>query len=152
MMRRKIAIRIKIRMGRRERRPRRPRRLSFTRSRSTLSTGADAVPEPGCGEAGEFLPFQPEKIVERSAQLPEAVVVSVEFRPLGLRAQKATLSGGEGGTNAVENRRSGPGSQSTPWEELTPRARSAIEARNRDTMAEITMRVESIRSDHRLRE
>ena len=39
-----------------------------------------------------------------------------------------------------------------PWEELTPRARSAIEALNRDTMADITMRGEPMRSEHPLRE
>ena len=77
------------------------------------ATGADAVPEPGCGEAGEFLPFQPEKIVERSAQLPEAVVVSVEFSAARVQGAKSDLSGGEGGTNGVENRRSGPGSHTT---------------------------------------
>ena len=165
------------------------------------ATGADAVPEPGCGEAGEFLPFQPERIVERSAQLPEAVVISVEFSAARVQGAKSDLSGGEGGTNGVENRRSGPGSHTTapagqmgsagsgswasgcadqstggapaltrpaadlsrgercgalhpdpPWEELTPRARSAIEALNRDTMADITMRGEPMRSEHPLRE
>jgi len=40
----------------------------------------------------------------------------------------------------------------TPWEELTPRARSAIDARNRDTMAEIRERLEAIRSGEQLRE
>jgi len=40
----------------------------------------------------------------------------------------------------------------TPWEELTPRARSAIEALNRDTMAEIRVRVEAMRSEQPLRE
>ena len=118
------------------------------------ATGADAVPEPGCGEAGEFLPFQPEKIVERSAQLPEAVVVSVEFSAARVQGAKSDLSGGEGGTNGAQNpgERCGAVHPDPPWEELTPRARSAIEARNRDTMAEITMRGEPMRSDHRLRE
>jgi hypothetical protein len=39
-----------------------------------------------------------------------------------------------------------------PSEELTPRARSALEARNRATMADITMRGEPIGSEHPLRE
>ena len=117
-----------------------------------LSTGADAAPEPGCGEAGEFLPFQPEKIVEQPAQLPEAVVASAEFSAARVQGAKSDLSGGEEGTDAVENGRSGSGSASAPWEELTPRARSAIEARNRDRMVEIKMRVESTRPDHPLRE
>ena len=146
------------------------------------ATGADAVPEPGCGEAGEFLPFQPEKIVEQSAQLPEAVVVSVEFSAARVQGAKSAPSGGEGGTNGVEKpsirtglpehsarrqdgARPAPGAGRAgvrtdarrwpcpvrrplprgarldpPWEELTPRARSAIEALNRDTMAEIRMR------------
>ena len=53
------------------------------------STGADGVPEPGCGEAGEFLPIQPEKIVERSGQLSEDVVVSVEFSAARVQGRKA---------------------------------------------------------------
>ena len=61
------------------------------------ATGADAVPEPGCGEAGEFLPFQPEKIVERSAQLPEAVVVSVEFSAARVQGAKSDSVWGRGG-------------------------------------------------------
>ena len=40
----------------------------------------------------------------------------------------------------------------TPWEELTPRARSAIDGLNRDTMAEIRLRVEAIRAEQQLRE
>jgi heme oxygenase len=39
-----------------------------------------------------------------------------------------------------------------PWEELTPRARSAVEALNRDTKADITMRGEPMRSEHPLQE
>ena len=61
------------------------------------ATGADAVLEPGCGAAGEFLPFQPEKIVEQSAQLHDALVVSVEFSAARVQGAKSDLSGGEGG-------------------------------------------------------
>ncbi len=95
--------------------------------------GADAVSERGRGESGEILPFQPEKIVEQSTQHPDAVMVSVEFFAARVQGAKSDSSEAEGGTNAVENRRSGPGSQSAPWEEITPRARSAIEARCRDS-------------------
>ena len=119
-----------------------------------LSTGADAVSEPACGVADEFLPFQPEKIVERSVQPPEAAVVSVEFSAARVEGAKSAPSGGEGGTNGAQTRgeTSAARDPDRPWEELTPRARSALEALNMEMTADMTMRGEPMRPEHPLRE
>ena len=69
-----------------------------------LSTGADAVPEPACRGSEGFPPFQPEKNADHSAQLPQAVVISIDSRAARVEGAKSDPSGGEGGTNAVEAR------------------------------------------------
>ena len=79
-----------------------------------LSTGADAVAEPACRGGEEFLPFQPERILEQSAQLPEAVVVSIDSSAARVEGAKSASSGAERGTIEGQNPRSEPGSHRTP--------------------------------------
>jgi hypothetical protein len=153
-----------------------------------LATGVDAGPEPACRGNDEFLPFQPEEFAGQSAQLPEAVVVSIDPTAARVEGAKSAPTGGDEGTNGAQDPPSGPGSDRTPstgqmrsagprsrangcarsstffasawpstasdrpWKKLNPRARSAIEALNRDTMAEIKMRGESTRAEQPLRE
>jgi len=74
-----------------------------------LFTGADPVPEPACCGSDESLPFQPEEIADPSAQLPEAVVVSIDPPVARVGGAKSAPCGSEGDTNAVETPRSGPG-------------------------------------------
>jgi hypothetical protein len=64
-----------------------------------VSTGTDAVPEPACRGREESPPFQPEKIADHSAQLPQAVVISIDSRAARVEGAKSAPSGGEGGTN-----------------------------------------------------
>jgi len=74
-----------------------------------VSMGADAVPEPASRGNDEFLPFQPEELSDRSAQLPEAVVVSVESLAARVECAKSAPTGAEGGTNRAQDPQSEPG-------------------------------------------
>jgi hypothetical protein len=74
---------------------------------ATVSTASDPVSEPACGDPGEFLPFQPEKNVEHSAQPVESVVACDETSAARVGGAKWVPAGGEGRADGAQNRRSG---------------------------------------------
>jgi hypothetical protein len=75
---------------------------------AAVSTGEDGVPEPQCGEHDDFLPFQPEKIVEQSAQPSEAVAACVESSDARVGCAKWVPAGGKERPNGVQNPRAAP--------------------------------------------